>query len=126
MLLGQKTVESLFPHSNRIGSRYQKPEGILQEPTQIQVDNDTSERFTILEVFANDRQGLLYVVARTIFELGLSVSLAKITTSLDQVLDVFYVTDLSGKKVTRERRLEEIRARLAESIEEFEAQSVPP
>ena len=126
VLLGQKTVESLFPHSNRIGSRYQKPEGMPQEPTQIQIDNDTSERFTILEVFANDRQGLLYVVARTIFELGLSVSLAKITTSLDQVLDVFYVTDLSGKKVTRERRLEEIRARLAESIEEFEAQSAQP
>src|SRR5207244_2408015 len=81
-----------------------------REATQVQIDNDTSDRFTILDVFAHDRQGLLYVIAHTIFELGLSVSLAKIATSLDQVLDVFYVTDASGGKVTDPPRRDEIRA----------------
>jgi [protein-PII] uridylyltransferase len=51
------------------------------------------------------------------FELGLSVHLAKIGTYLDQVLDVFYVTDHAGGKITEEGRLKEIRARLRAAIE---------
>ena len=47
--------------------------------------------------------GLLYTIARTLFELGLSVSVAKIGTYLDQVVDVFYVTDQAGGKMTDEQ-----------------------
>jgi [protein-PII] uridylyltransferase len=120
VLLGQRTVENLFAHGSRIGPRYHLPPATHQEPTQVQIDNDTSDRFTIVEVFANDRQGLLYVIARTLFELGLSVSLAKIATSLDQVLDVFYVTDVSGTKVTDDSRLGHIRQRLFQAIEAYD------
>ena len=84
------------------------------------VDNDTSDRFTILDVFATDRQGLLYTITHTLVELDLSVGLAKIDTSLDQVLDVFYVTDLEGNQITHEDRLQQIRRRLVEVIEKFE------
>jgi [protein-PII] uridylyltransferase len=86
-------------------------------PTRITVDNTTAERFTILAIFAYDRMGLLYAIARTLFELGLSVSMAKIGTHLDQVLDVFYVADArNGEKISDERRLTEIRQRLLEAI----------
>jgi [protein-PII] uridylyltransferase len=86
-------------------------------PTRITVDNTTAERFTILAIFAYDRMGLLYAIARTLFELGLSVSMAKIGTHLDQVLDVFYVADArTGEKVTDEHRLTEIRRRLLEAV----------
>jgi [protein-PII] uridylyltransferase len=62
--------------------------------------------------------GLLYAVARAVFESGLSVSKAKIGTHLDQVVDVFYVTDQqTGKKVTDDRRLAEIRRHLLAAIE---------
>jgi [protein-PII] uridylyltransferase len=87
-------------------------------PTRVTVDNTTAERFTILAIFAYDRMGLLYDIARTLFELGLSVSTAKIGTHLDQVVDVFYVADArTGDKVTDEPRLSEIRRRLLEAIE---------
>ncbi len=86
-------------------------------PTRVRTDNSTSEQFTILDIFASDRTGLLFTIARTIFELGLSVSLAKIGTYLDQVVDVFYVTDDAGRKIVDEVRLEQIRARLLEAIE---------
>ena len=46
--------------------------------------------------------GLLYTITRTLFELELSVSVAKIGTYLDQVVDVFYVTDQDGRKITDE------------------------
>ena len=68
--------------------------------------------------------GLLYAIARTLFELGLSVSTAKIGTHLDQVVDVFYVTDQrTGAKVTDDDRLENIRGRLLAAIEEVERTS---
>lgn len=89
-------------------------------PTQVRTDNDTSERFTIIDVFAADRVGLLYTIARTLFELGLSVSIAKIATHIDQVVDVFYVTDQAGRKISDDEQLQHIRTRLLEAIDAFE------
>jgi len=89
-----------------------------QWPTRVRVDNSTSDKYTILDIFASDRTGLLYTIARTLFELELSVSLAKIGTYLDQVVDVFYVTDASGRKISSEERLETIHARLLRAIED--------
>ena len=63
--------------------------------------------------------GLLYTITRTIFQLGLSVHVAKIGTYLDQVVDVFYVTDQAGAKIQDEQRLNEIRQRLIEEIDTF-------
>jgi [protein-PII] uridylyltransferase len=84
------------------------------------VDNTTSDRYTIIDVFTHDRLGLLYTISRQLFELGLSVWLAKIGTHLDQVVDVFYVTDMAGAKLCDAGRLEEIRHRLLETIEAFQ------
>jgi [protein-PII] uridylyltransferase len=84
------------------------------------VDNSTSRRNTIFDVFAADRMGLLYTIARALFESGLSVSVAKIGTYLDQVVDVFYVTDAAGRKIVDEERLREIQGRLMTAIEELE------
>ena len=89
-------------------------------PAQVRADNSSSERFTILDIFAADRLGLLYTISRTLFELGLSVSVAKISTHLDQVVDVFYVTDREGRKIDNPERLEQIRRRLLEAIDAVE------
>lgn len=92
--------------------------GELMPPQRVQIDNNTAASYTILDIFAHDRMGLLYTITRTIFELGLSVHLAKIATYVDQVLDVFYVTDSAGRKIMDEGRLKEIRARILAAIEE--------
>jgi [protein-PII] uridylyltransferase len=86
-------------------------------PTRVRTDNSTSDRYTILDIFAADRMGLLYTISRTVFELGLSVSLAKIGTYLDQVVDVFYVTDQNGAKIHDDERLQQISGRLIEAID---------
>lgn len=101
--------------SNRGTSRVPVP------PPQVRVDNSTSERFTILDIFACDRRGLLYTITRQLFELGLSVHRAKIGTRVDQVVDVFYVTDMQGGKIQDAARLEAIRTSLLTEIERFEA-----
>jgi [protein-PII] uridylyltransferase len=92
-------------------------------PAQVRIDNSTSDRYTILDVFARDRLGLLFTIARTLFELDLSVAVAKIGTYLDQVVDVFYVTDLAGHKITDEGRLQHTTARLLAAINSMDIES---
>lgn len=95
-------------------------------PAVVRADNSTSERFTVLDIFAADRMGLLYTISHTLFQLGLSVWVAKIGTYLDQVVDVFYVTDQEGRKIDSDERLQQIRAELLDAIEnsQREEQSV--
>lgn len=94
-----------------------KSDALASASPSVRVDNSTSDRFTILDIFATDRLGLLYAISRTLFELGLSVSLAKIGTYLDQVVDVFYVTDRHGRKIYDEIQLKEIGDKLIAAIE---------
>lgn len=94
-----------------------KPSRVAAMQSRVATDNTTSERFTVLDIFTLDRRGLLYTITRTLFELNLSVGRAKIGTYLDQVVDVFYVTDQEGGKITDPRRLQEIRQRVLEVIE---------
>ncbi len=91
-------------------------------PTVVRIDNSTSERFTVIDIFTADRMGLLYTISRALFQLGLSVSVAKIGTYLDQVVDVFYVTDQEGRKIESEQRLQEIRDSLLAAIEASQRQ----
>jgi [protein-PII] uridylyltransferase len=98
----------------KVMARVSRP-GILDRPEipgiarEVIVDNRVSEEYTVVEVYAPDRIGLLHRLAQAIFELGLRIHIAKITTNVDQILDVFYVTEADGSKSDRD---EEIRAAL--------------
>ncbi len=85
------------------------------------IDNDSFDRGNIVCVFAHDRPGLLDTIRRAVYRLELSIELAKIATSLDQVLDAFYVTDQAGKKIIDEARLESIQFELNNTLAEFDA-----
>jgi [protein-PII] uridylyltransferase len=63
-------------------------------PTEVIIDDRASPRHTVIEVFAKDRPGLLYALARAMHELGLSIALSKINTEGTRVADVFYVSEL--------------------------------
>ncbi|HEV3003651.1 MAG TPA: [protein-PII] uridylyltransferase [Pirellulales bacterium] len=114
-------AQPVFRRVWRAGAE-RRPAVLAPPPTRVLIDNATSRRHTIFDVFAADRMGLLYTIARTLFEAGLSVSVAKIGTYLDQVVDVFYVTDHAGHKVVDEQRLKEIQERLMTSIAELAQQ----
>ena len=83
---------------------------------QVAVDNATSDRHSIVEVFADDRQGLLYEITHELFELGLSINSARISTRLDQIVDVFYVTGRQGGRKIPDDRVEAVRSRLLDVI----------
>jgi [protein-PII] uridylyltransferase len=86
-------------------------------PTEVLVDDRASPRLTVVEVFAKDRPGLLYLLARAIHELGLSIALSKINTEGTRVADVFYVSELDGSKVVPGPRYLQIREALVRTIE---------
>ena len=80
------------------------------------IDNESSDFSTLIEVFADDRVGLLYKITRTLFELRLDIRIAKISTKVDQIADVFYVRDLDGQKIEDEDHLKEIKEALIYQI----------
>ncbi|MEX2171821.1 MAG: HD domain-containing protein [Pirellulales bacterium] len=90
---------------------------LMQLPNEVRIDPTLPGDSTIVEVFTVDRLGLLYDLARTIHELNLVIRFAKIGTSLDRVVDVFYVTERDGTKPTDAGRLEEIATKLRQVIE---------
>ena len=76
------------------------------------VDNALSDAFTVIEVSGLDRPGLLYDLTSAISDLKLDITSAHITTFGEKAVDVFYVTDLTNKKITSPVRQKAIRERL--------------
>jgi [protein-PII] uridylyltransferase len=87
-------------------------------PTRVEIDNEVSTDYTVIDIYAHDKVGLLYQITSTLTKLGLYIGVSKISTKVDQVADVFYVRDIFGHKVTSEKKLAEIRERLIKAMEE--------
>ncbi len=69
---------------------------------EVSFDNTLSSRLTVVEVSGLDRPGLLYDLTSSLARLDLDIASAHIATFGEKVADVFYVTDLSGGKITSE------------------------
>jgi [protein-PII] uridylyltransferase len=83
---------------------------------EIVIDNALSNRLTVLEITALDRPGLLYDLTTALGKLNLNIASAHIATFGEKVVDVFYVTDLTGGKVTQTARQNAIRRALHDVI----------
>jgi len=88
----------------------------LDAEPEIALHNEASDFYTLIEIAAPDRVGLLYDVARAMLNLGLSIQLAKIATYGDQVADVFYVRE-DGGKITGNERIREVQHALLTCLE---------
>ena len=96
----------------RIGSSPWRERAAPAVETEILFDDRASPRYTIVEVYARDRPGLLHNVAQAIYDLGLSIALSKINTEGTRVADVFYVREVDGSKVLPGKRQQDVRAAL--------------
>ncbi|HXS09781.1 MAG TPA: ACT domain-containing protein, partial [Candidatus Krumholzibacteria bacterium] len=89
--------------------------------TQVKFENDTSDEYTIIDVFASDRPGLLYAITRTLSQLGLSIARAKVSTEATKAIDSFYVRGADGKKLYEGPKLSEARDKLEDAISAWTA-----
>ena len=87
--------------------------GALDHSVQVYLDSEAAEGYTLVEVAASDRIGLLYSLARALSELQLNIHFAKVSTRGHQAFDVFYVTDASGHKVADSHFRHEVERALA-------------
>ncbi len=85
-------------------------------PSRVHFDNEASNTSTVLEVRGPDRVGFLYDVSMALFESGLSISSAMIAPSGERVVDVFYVRDGFGHKITHPERLQSVEQRVLKAI----------
>lgn len=79
-----------------------------REPPQVVVDNRASDFNTVIEVHATDRVGLLHAITRALADMELDIHMAKVATYAEDVVDVFYIRDLEGQKVTDADHVREI------------------
>jgi [protein-PII] uridylyltransferase len=80
---------------------------------EVVINNQMSERFTVIEVSGLDRSGLLHDLTSALSDLGLDINSAHIATYGERAVDVFYVTDLQGAQVDDDEREDRIRRRLS-------------
>ncbi|WP_316862237.1 [protein-PII] uridylyltransferase [uncultured Cohaesibacter sp.] len=80
------------------------------------VNNELSNQATVVEVEGMDRSGLLSALTRTLSALNLDIASAHISTYGERVVDAFYVTDLTGAKITNADRKKAIEERMMEAL----------
>ena len=87
-------------------------------PTKVEIDNEVSETYTVIDIRTQDRLGLLYNISKVLTELGLYIVVAKITTKGEAATDIFYVNDIFGQKIYFVDRLKKIINTLYGALEE--------
>jgi [protein-PII] uridylyltransferase len=71
---------------------------------EVAINNNWSDRHTVIEVSGLDRPGLLYDLTTAISKLNLNIASAHVSTFGERARDVFYVTDLIGARITAPTR----------------------
>ncbi len=117
VLEGRVDVDILVAEVRAASERSIATRQVRRMITRVEIDNDVSKTYTVIDLYTSDRLGVLFTVVNCIYHLGMIIHLAKITTQVDRVLDVFYVTDAEGRKITSADWLEEIRTIIVETLD---------
>ncbi len=110
LALGERLSERERIYPLRRGSAAHLP------GSDVRVDNEASETATVLEIRALDEIGMLHRITRALFDAGLDVVSARVSTLGEMVVDAFYVRESGGSKVTDDSRLSEITQKIAAEL----------
>ncbi len=98
----------------------------MRKAPRVAITTEESDFYTVVDVIADDRIGLLHDVTKCIGDFGLEIYISKAATIKDQVTDTFYLKDGQGRKPTDPDMLESLRLALlvaAEGKSEDEAEA---
>jgi len=93
---------------------------------EVTINNGWSTRYTMVEVTGLDRPGLLFELTATLSKLSLNIASAHVATFGERVVDVFYVTDLFGAKITSATRQATIKRALITLLSPASAAAARP
>jgi len=111
---GLKARELIEGHSAHWDRR--NPNRYIQKP-QVEFENQVSDRYTVIDVNAQDDVGLLYRITYALDEAQLDIHMALVDTVAARAADAFYVVDRNGNKVEDYDVLEDVRQRLSKILE---------
>jgi [protein-PII] uridylyltransferase len=103
-------------HNKLQSAGYAPQRKVQQLEKKVIVDNTSSGRFTVIEVYGGDRPGTLYQLTQTLSDFRLNIHRARIATEVEQLIDVFYVTREHGGKVEDTDQQDKIRQTLLHII----------
>ncbi len=98
-------------------SKGRRPASAYPTQTTVKIDNNASDRATVIEVRAIDRLGLLHHMTTAFATAGLDVVSALVDTLGHEVIDTFYVHDREGKKLKDPEVISSITSLLTEAID---------
>jgi [protein-PII] uridylyltransferase len=101
-----------------------KARPFVVEP-EVTLNNQWSERYTVIEVSGLDRPGLLYQLTTAISKLNLNIASAHVATFGERARDVFYVTDLLGAQINAPTRQAAIKSALTHLLATDETAEKP-
>lgn len=107
-LLPPEAIEQRYKRAGRL-------EAFSIEP-QVYIDNNASDDFTVIEINGLDRPGLVHAVTKALFHLGLTIGSAHVATFGERAVDVFYVKDVMGQKITNANKRKAVERHLLEAL----------
>ena len=116
-----KTLKGLLDIDEAVERRHrQTPSRIrrIAAPARVLINNNASKNHTVIEINGKDAPGLLYRITRKMADLGMQIQMASVSTYGDRVVDVFYIKDGFGLKLTSETRINTLQRELLEVLRE--------
>lgn len=102
---------------SKLHSTYGKRSQIVADvSSKVVIDNNTSEMFTVIEVYGRDMPGQLYYMTQTMADFGINIHKAYIATEVELLINVFYVLDSRGQKLEEGDYCNEIKQGILHSI----------
>ena len=97
--------------------RVQSWERTLDFPARMAIHPDNNPHYTVVDIAAPDRIGLLYEILRAVSDAKFLIAAARITTEKGAAIDSFYITDLKGGRVTSAWQIHELNTALRRVLE---------
>jgi [protein-PII] uridylyltransferase len=94
---------------SKLSSTYgRRAQMVADVASKIIIDNESSDMYSVIEVYAADLPAQLYHITQAMADFGLNIHKAYIATEVEQLIDVFYVLDSRGQKLLDEGFVKEI------------------
>ncbi len=112
---GESSTDKLI--EERLKMYPQKKARTIQRSPSVQINNEISKLYSVLEIEAQDRFGLLYTIARSLSNHNVNIVSARLSTRIDRALDSFYITNKDGNKIESPSSIADLTSAIISSID---------
>jgi len=123
----QETIKKVINHELEIDKMLEEKtesflsggkKSVTKQANKIVFDNDISTLYTVVDVYTEDKVGLLYNLLTVFEKMHINVVKAKISTDVDRVVDSFYIIDKNKNKIISDPEISRIKLKLMEILKE--------